>query len=39
MRRIRAFVYGILAGLVIAIGGTVFLSVDNKVVGAVFLHY
>lgn len=35
MRRIRAFVYGILAGLVIAIGGTVFLSVDNKVVGAV----
>ena len=34
MKRIKAFVYGILAGLSIALGGTVFLSVDNKIVGA-----
>ena len=35
MKRIKAFGYGILAGLSIALGGTVFLSVDNKIVGAV----
>ena len=34
MKRLKTFVYGILAGLSIAIGGTVFLSVENKVIGA-----
>ena len=34
MKRIKTFVYGILAGISIAIGGTVFLSVENKVLGA-----
>ena len=34
--RVEAFVFGILAGISIAIGGTVFLSLDNKVLGAVF---
>ena len=32
----RTFVSGILAGACIAIGGTVFLTLDNKVLGAVF---
>ncbi len=35
MKRLHTFVYGILAGLSIALGGTVFLSVDNRVIGAV----
>ena len=35
MKRLRIFIYGVLAGIAIALGGTVFLSVDNKVVGAV----
>ena len=30
------FVKGILAGIMIAIGGTVFLSLDNKILGATF---
>ena len=34
MRRLKTFVYGVLAGVSIAIGGTVFLSVENKVLGA-----
>ena len=34
-QRLRAFVYGILAGMSIALGGTVFLSVENRIVGAV----
>ena len=34
MKRLKTFVYGILAGISIAIGGTVFLSVENKVTGA-----
>ena len=34
MNRIKTFVYGVLAGVSIAIGGTVFLSVDNKALGA-----
>ena len=34
MKRLKTFVYGILAGISIAIGGTVFLSVENKVLGA-----
>ena len=33
-KRLRAFVYGILAGMSIALGGTVFLSVENRIVGA-----
>lgn len=36
MKRLKTFVYGILAGLSIALGGTVFLSVDNKILGALF---
>lgn len=36
MKRLKTFVYGILAGICIAIGGTVFLSLDNKVLGALF---
>lgn len=34
MKRLKTFVYGILAGVSIAIGGTVFLSVENRVLGA-----
>ena len=33
---LKTFIFGILAGISIAIGGTVFLSLDNKVLGAVF---
>lgn len=36
MSRIKLFVSGILAGVCIAIGGTVYLSLDNKVLGALF---
>lgn len=35
MRRIKVFVSGILAGISIALGGTVFLSVDSRIFGAV----
>lgn len=34
MKRLKTFVCGILAGVSIAIGGTVFLSVDSKPLGA-----
>lgn len=34
MKRLKVFVSGMLAGVCIAIGGTVFLSLDNKVLGA-----
>lgn len=34
MKRLKTFVYGILAGVCIAIGGTAFLSVENKALGA-----
>ena len=34
MGRPRQFIYGIIAGICIGIGGTVFLSSDNSVVGA-----
>lgn len=34
MKRVRTFVLGILAGVSIAIGGTAFLSVENRVAGA-----
>lgn len=33
---LKAFLYGVAAGICIAIGGTVFLSVENKVIGALF---
>ncbi|MGE4354042.1 MAG: formate/nitrite transporter family protein [Oscillospiraceae bacterium] len=36
MSRVITFIYAVLAGLSIAIGGTVFLAIDNKVIGAVF---
>ena len=36
MRQLKTLILGILAGMSIAIGGTVFLSLDNKVLGAVF---
>ena len=36
MKRLGTFAYGVLAGICIAIGGTVFLATDNKVVGATF---
>ena len=36
MKRFGTFVGGILAGISIAVGGTVFLSLDNKVLGALF---
>ena len=36
MKRFRTFIGGVLAGISIAIGGTVFLSLENKVLGALF---
>ena len=36
MNYVKTYLFGILAGLSIGIGGTVFLSLDNKVLGAVF---
>ncbi len=36
MKIVRTLVYGVLAGISISIGGTVFLSVENKVLGALF---
>lgn len=36
MNYFRNFIFGILAGISISIGGTVFLSLDDKVLGAVF---
>ena len=36
MSKVFTFIYAVLAGISIAIGGTVFLSIDNKVVGAIF---
>lgn len=34
MKRLKTFVYGVLAGISIAIGGTAFLSVESKALGA-----
>ena len=34
MKRVKTFVYGFLAGISIAIGGTAFLSVESKALGA-----
>lgn len=36
MKRLKAFVSGILAGICVSVGGTVFLSLENKVLGALF---
>jgi formate/nitrite transporter FocA (FNT family) len=36
MRILKTFVFGILAGISIALGGTVLLSIENKVLGALF---
>lgn len=36
MKQAKTFISGVLAGISIAIGGTVFLSLDNKVLGALF---
>lgn len=36
MHQIKTLLNGVLAGICIAIGGTVFLSLDNKVLGALF---
>ena len=36
MQRFKTLVYGILGGVCISIGGTVFLSLDNKIAGALF---
>ena len=36
MGRLFTFIYAVLAGVAIAIGGTVFLSLDNKVIGSLF---
>ncbi|MBQ5951232.1 MAG: formate/nitrite transporter family protein [Lachnospiraceae bacterium] len=34
MKRLGTFLYAVLAGMAIALGGTVFLSVENRIVGA-----
>lgn len=36
MKNLSSFFYSILAGVSISIGGTVFLSLDNKIVGSIF---
>lgn len=36
MNYFRNFIFGILAGISISIGGTVFLSLDDRILGAVF---
>ncbi|MGM9947913.1 formate/nitrite transporter family protein [Floccifex sp.] len=36
MRYIKTFYLAILAGIAIGIGGTIYLSLDNKVIGALF---
>ena len=36
MERLKVFIYSIVAGMLIALGGCAFLSVDNKVLGAAF---
>jgi len=36
MKKLSVFVYGLLGGLCIALGGVAFLSIENKVVGALF---
>ncbi|MDO4545659.1 MAG: formate/nitrite transporter family protein [Bacillota bacterium] len=36
MNRCKTFLYAVMAGICIALGGAVFLSLDNKVLGALF---
>jgi len=36
MKKLSSFVYSILGGLCIGIGGTIYLSLDNRIVGALF---
>ena len=36
MHQLKTLIYGILAGVCISIGGTVFLSLDSKIAGALF---
>lgn len=36
MKELKVFIYSIIAGIAIGLGGCAFLSVDNKVVGAAF---
>jgi len=36
MNRLKTFIGGVLAGISIALGGTAYLSLENKVVGALF---
>ena len=33
---LKTFLYAVVAGLCIAVGGTVFLSIENKIIGALF---
>ena len=37
MEQLRIYFSGIMAGLAIALGGTVYLSVANQIIGALFL--
>ena len=34
MKQLKIFISGMMAGLAISLGGTVFLSVDSKIIGA-----
>ena len=36
MKQLQTYISGIMAGLAIALGGTVYLSVENQIVGALF---
>ena len=36
MKELRTFLYAVMAGMCIALGGAVFLSLENKVLGAMF---
>ena len=36
MKQYKTYISGIMAGLAIALGGTVYLSVENQIVGALF---
>ena len=36
MKQLQIYISGIMAGLAIALGGTVYLSVENQIVGALF---
>ena len=38
MEQLRIYFSGIMAGLAIALGGTVYLSVENQIIGALFFY-